>query len=364
MRFEAIPLESYAIDRGPGGLQDGNFRHRKVSLRDIKYLWPNASISSEMSAEGLANPDAVFDVLEFEVRQWDEPGEKYHRGVLWYKHNHFLVDLEPTGRGARQKHTFTWSRSAGETWGRGPALQALPSIRTTNLEVELILENADMQVMGIWKSDTEGMPNFDNTSIEPGTVYPYMAGTRGLESVQPAGSLTFADMLLQDQRANIREALLNEDFAGRGDTPISAAEVDARMLRLSTKIGRNVGRIYSEGLFPLVHSAARILIDAGVFEMPEINGESVDMIPASPLALAYRQLQIQRLDAWTQRILNAMGEAAATKLNGDELIKEYGSLLGVPTDRFLLNPRQQAQAIGVIDQMQGGNGAAAAAAVP
>ena len=102
-------------------------------------------------------------------------------------------------------------------------------------------------------------------------------------------------------------------------------------------------------------------MDAGALEMPEINGESVDMLPASPLALSYRQLQIQRLDAWTQRILGAMGEAAATKLNGDELIREYGSLLGVPVDRFLLDPMQQAQAIGVISQMQGVNGAAAAA---
>ena len=65
--------------------------------------------------------------------------------------------------------TTRWSKSGFEVWGRGPVLQAMPAIKTLNLTVQLILENAEMAIAGSYVYDDDGVFNPDNITIQPGT---------------------------------------------------------------------------------------------------------------------------------------------------------------------------------------------------
>ena len=57
---------------------------------------------------------------------------------------------------------------AGETYGRGPLMLTLPAIKTANLTVEIILENAQMSISGMYQVEDDGVINIDNIALIPG----------------------------------------------------------------------------------------------------------------------------------------------------------------------------------------------------
>ena len=52
--------------------------------------------------------------------------------------------------------TTRWSKSGFEVWGRGP-VPTMPAIKTLNLTVQLILENAEMAIAGSYVYDDDGV---------------------------------------------------------------------------------------------------------------------------------------------------------------------------------------------------------------
>ena len=341
--WEAWPLESYCIDRGPFGRHDGSFRMRNdVRVSDIEVVWPQAKMPSELSRRAQEDPDNKPTFVEFTVRLWKEPQETYQKGIVWLEEKKFILDTTEIGVGSRGDIVYNWARASGEVWGRGPALLALPSMRTTNFTIELILENADMHVGGIWKAENDGITNYDNIRLVPGTVITYMPGQKGLEAVEPAGNFNVADIVLSDQRRNIREAFLNENFAGRGDTPISAAEVGERRAKIARKAGASVNRIFNEGIIPMVHRIVYLLRRQGILEIPAIDGNEIDIIPVSPLARSKRQENIQQTLGFVQSVTGIMGDSAQLWLSPEPILKDLAKMFEQP-EAYLLSQEERDQ---------------------
>ena len=141
------------------------------------------------------------------------------------------------GIGSNPWVVFRWSKSSGEVYGRGPILNAISAIKTCNLTVELILENAQMSISGMYQVDDDGTLNTDNINLVPGTIIPRSPGSNGLQPINPAGSFDVAGIVLDDMRTNIKRALYNEMLGNPNRTPMSATEVAERMADLSRQIG-------------------------------------------------------------------------------------------------------------------------------
>ena len=56
-------------------------------------------------------------------------------------------------------------------YGRGPLINALSAIKTTNLTIELILENAQMAISGIYQMDDDGVINPDTINLSAWDCY-------------------------------------------------------------------------------------------------------------------------------------------------------------------------------------------------
>ena len=69
------------------------------------------------------------------------------------------------GVGSNPFIAFRWSKASGEIYGRGPAINALSAIKTCNLTIELILENAQMAISGIYQIDDDGVINVDTINL-------------------------------------------------------------------------------------------------------------------------------------------------------------------------------------------------------
>ena len=87
-----------------------------------------------------------------------------------------LMQREMSGVGSNPFICFRWSKCAGEVYGRGPLFNALSSIKTTNLTVEMILENAQMAISGIYQMEDDGVINPDTINLVPGTIIPKLWG--------------------------------------------------------------------------------------------------------------------------------------------------------------------------------------------
>ena len=69
---------------------------------------------------------------------------------------------------------------------------------TESRPVELILENAQMAISGVWQISDDGTINTDTINLVPGSVIPVAPNSDGLQPLKHGGNFNVADLILQD----------------------------------------------------------------------------------------------------------------------------------------------------------------------
>ena len=224
---------------------------------------------------------------------------------------------------------FRWSKCAGEVYGRGPLMNALSAIKTTNLTIELILENAQMSISGIYQMDDDGVVNPDTIQLVPGSIIPKAIGSAGLQPIQAAGGFDVAQLVLGDMRLNIKRALYNDMLGNPDRTPASATEVAERMADLSRRIGSAFGRLQAELVQPVLQRVIYILKKQGRIDLPTVNGREVKIKSVSPLAQAQANQDITSVARFLELIQGRLCPAMMQLLvnyeaTADFLAKNFG----------------------------------------
>lgn len=314
IKFKTLPQCHTFWDLGPFKQVDGVFRVRHgVRLQDIKAIWPKASLSDELLGKLKQDPEAKTDLIEASYRDWTVfTTPTYYYQVCATEDKSLILDETTSGLGSRPHLTPRWQVAAGEIYGRGPLVNALPAIRTTNLVTEMVLENAQMAISGIWQIDDDGAINADNVEIVPGAVYARPPDSRGLERTDMSGAqFNVADIVLAQQQENIRKALFAENLGPLDQTPRSATEVNARMQNLSEQVAGPSARLKSEWLDPLLQRVVYLLKRQGVLELPRLDGREIRIIAKSPLARAQRFNDIERIRGFSGDLIGILGPQAA-----------------------------------------------------
>ena len=144
------------------------------------------------------SPEGKTKILEVSCRLYDDPNEeKYGYYVIDINEKVMIMSEDYTGVGSNPFIAFRWSKASGEVYGRGPALNALSAIKTCNLTIEMILENAQMAISGIYQIDDDGIINVDTINLVPGTVIPKAPNSQGLQPIRAAGSFDVANLILK-----------------------------------------------------------------------------------------------------------------------------------------------------------------------
>jgi hypothetical protein len=290
VRFTAVPLTQLWIERDPFGGVGAVFYAPKLRAGDLMVKWPKAQIHSKDLQEVIdKEPDREVDVVCVTYRDWSIRTEEVNKLCIIVKqYEDTIFEEEFKGEGSNPWIVGGWSRSAGEVYARGPMVSALPAIRTLNLTVQLILENAELAVSGMWQADDDGVLNPDTIRLVPATVIPKAPGSQGLQPLETPGNFDVAQMILDEMRHNVRKALYNETLGPREGTPASATEVAERMADLARQIGSPFGRIMSEIIEPLVRRVLYIRRKQGAIQIPRIGGKYVTIRPTAALAKAQR----------------------------------------------------------------------------
>jgi hypothetical protein len=320
LQHKAIPMTECYFEAAPDGLIGGLFRVCKVPANEVEQRYRRAKLKPE-TAKDLAGKKDKISVVEYTYREWGAANRSRHIVVLEEK-KEVIVDRPLSGLGSDPFIKFRWGTTAGEVMGRGPLMNALAAIRTTNLMVELVLENAAMSIVGIYQTDNDATVNADQVHLLPGTIIAKEIGTKGLEAVQGAtGNFNMQDVVLGDQRMNIKRALFNDMLSDPNKTPATAYEVSERMADLAYRSSTGFSRLFYEFVQPYIRRVLYILQKRGDIQLPVKGGRAISFRAVSPLAQAQQGRELQALMQGHQIVAAMFGpQAAAAQYDLEKLL--------------------------------------------
>ena len=248
-----------------------------------------------------------------------------------------------------------YAKIAGETYGRGPLITALPDIKTLNKAVELVLKNASLSISGVYTAADDGVLNPNTVRIMPGAIIPVArnGGPQG-ESLKPlprAGDFNVSQIVMDDLRKNIKRILLDESLPPDNMSARSATEVVERMKELAQNLGSAFGRLINETMIPVVSRMLQVMDEKGLITLPlQVNGLEIKISPVAPLAMAQNMEEVQNVLQYAQ-IAQGAGPEGAMSIKVDVMMDYIAEKLAVPQklrptpqERMVLKQQMQQQA--------------------
>ena len=349
--FSAVPLPHVVLDTGPDDRIDHIYRVRsKVRYAHLDLLYPNSTFDPKVMQH--MGTDNTTDILEIVCRDYSKKNqEAFLHFAICMTTKTLLHKKDMQGVGSNPYVCFRWTKCAGEVYGRGPLINALSAIKTTNLTIELILENAQMAISGIYQMEDDGVINPDTIQLVPGSIIPKAMGSSGLQPIQSAGRFDVAQLVLSDMRLNIKNALYNDMLGNPDRTPATATEVAERMADLSRRMGAAFGRLQSELVQPVIQRVIYILKKQGRIELPTVNGREVKIRATSPLAQAQANQDITTVARFLEMVGGAFGpEMLQLLIDGEESALYLAKKFGVP-ERLIRDKEQRKQIAALAQQM-------------
>ncbi len=333
--YVPAPIGRIALEEGAWGDIVGVYvQHHQIKIRDIEHTWDDAEIPESLSKkleESKEGEDPTVDLVACCTKDQKSKNWKYE--VIYEAENKRLVERDYM---RQPVVTPRWIKVAGEVFGRGPLIQALPDIKTLNKMIELVLRNAALHIAGVYTGVSDNVLNPNRVVIRPGAVIPVAAngGPRGpsLQELRRSGAIDFAQILKQDLVASIKKFMLDKSLPEDvGAQPRSATEIIARMRELAADIGSPFGRLVREYIVPVVQSTLQIMEKRGIVPEVKVDGLGVQVQVVSPLAQEQNLAEVEAIVQWLG-ILASMGEEVpAMTAKIEEIGPRLGQSLGVPS---------------------------------
>lgn len=335
LNFIPVPQYLVAFEEGADGQVDNVYRRMRIKAESIQRQWPEANIPEVIKRQIENKPTDDMELIEatvFDVKRGDYCYHVIHKASkleILYKR----MDNSPW-------IVSRYAKVAGEIYGRGPLITALPDIKTLNKTVELELKNASLAISGVYTAADDGVLNPNTVKIMPGAIIPVArnGGPQG-ESLKPlprTGDFNLSQIIMNDLRQNIKRVLLDESLPPDNMSARSATEVVERMKELSQNLGSAFGRLINETMMPLVTKILFVMEDRGLIDLPlRVNGLEIKVVPVAPLAMAQAMEEVEKVLNFAQ-ITQGMGPAGQMAIKQDEMLDYIAEKLGIP-QRLLNN---------------------------
>lgn len=339
LRFTNIPLTELYPERPPHGAIESTWRCHQVEAAHLKRTWPEADMPTQLMDLAKRSPMAMVKIYNGNI--YNPEDSKYHQVVI---HPETKTLLYTQAFETKRIIVFRWHVTPGEVFGRGPIVQVLPDIKTLNVIKRFMLENAALQMSGIYTAADDGFFNPNTVRLTPGSIIPVKSNASANPSLAPlqrSGDLGLGSILLEDLQAVIRKALFTDPFGEINDPVRSATEVMLRQQEMLKTSGASIGRLKSELVEPLINAAIEIL--AGLGRVPEIsvNGKEVTIKQNSPLAKAEDLEDFQNTQVWMQTLQTLPPEVVAGTVRMEQLPKFWQEKLGIPASLIRSAEEQQ-----------------------
>ena len=367
LNFIPVPLFLVSYEEGANGQVDNVYRRMRMKGESIQRQWPDAEISDDLARRIEHKPTDDVELLEATIYD-------HKRGDYCY---HVIDKVSKTEIVYRRRKMSPWVISrymkvAGEIYGRGPLMTALPDIKTLNKTIELLLKNASLAVSGVYTAADDGVLNPNTVKIVPGAIIPVArnGGSQGpaLLALPRSGDFNVSQLVINDLRSNVKRILLDESLPPDNMSARSATEIVERMKELAQNLGSAFGRLINETMIPVTAKILEVMDERGMIDMPlRVNGLEVKVTPVAPLAMAQNMEEVNSIMQYMQ-IAQSLGTDGQLAIKTDMLVDYLADKLGVPAsvrntaaERAVLmeemKNQQQQQAIAQAMAMQAQAGA-------
>lgn len=329
IRFTPVPQYLVSIEEGAYGKVDNVYRRLRMKAEAITQQWPDAELTDKLKRMVEEKPTEQVELIDATV--FDPEANEYH---------YCLIEKEGKAKLLERKlKSSPWivaryMKVAGEVYGRGPLVTAIPDIKTLNKTLELLLKNASLSIAGVYTAADDGVLNPQTISIRPGAIIPVArnGGPQGesLRMLPRSGDFNVSQIIINDLRMNIKKTLLDDTLPNDNMSARSATEISFRAQELAQNLGSAFGRLITETMMPLVSRVLSVMDDRGLIELPlEVNGLQVKVTPVAPIAQAQNMGDIEKILQWVTAA-GQLGPEGQMAVKTSAIVDHVADKMGIP----------------------------------
>jgi hypothetical protein len=304
----SIPMDKLAIEEAVNGNIESWFRTwQNLKIAELHTRWPGINITPNLLAMLAGDPDAkvrnVYEGVAYFVNQ-----PKKYCYAVWADNDLLYTQWLESNPGI----VWRFKKTNNETWGRGPVMEALPTIISLNEMARVELASANLNTFRPYMGFSDAVFNPHTFQLQPFTIIPIAPiGTGGQVPLIPlpnSADPNFAQMTMADLRMQIKSLLFAEQPQdSRSVQPQTTYELSIKQQSLAEKIGPLFSRLQQEFLWPAIKRFAYILHNMGKLPYPDVGGVPIIFKYKSPLAKAKGRADVEVFTQWVQLMQGVMG---------------------------------------------------------
>ncbi len=349
--FQSIPPAQVSFEESINSRIESGYRTwGPMRVCDLESKWPEIELPNflvdMMENDILAKVPNVVDAM---IYMYGE--KKPYRYVVWIDGHILLDQAEESQRWVISR----WNRVGNEVNGRGPGIDALPSLLSLQRMGYLELRVAELKGANVYMGYDDGVFNGNSFKIEANTIIP-IRPTQGnnypLAPLPVAPDVSFKQLTVMDLRAQVRELFFSNPIGMPDDTPEqTATEIVTRQKSFAELVGPTFTRLQHEFLGPIIQRCLDILYRRGLLPKLKINGREVQVKYQSPLAVSQGIQNVDNFMGLVQRGTAIYGEMFGMFLNHQKIIPWFSQEMAT-NPQLTLNEEQIKQAFEEMSRQQ------------
>lgn len=307
-----------------------------------------------IQSKAASYPETQFFFLHWVMPRKDQdPERRDFKGMPFAEYYVSMTGRKLVGEGGYRSYPYSVSRyeqAPNEAYGRSPAMDALPAIKTLNEMKKAMLKQAHRTVDPVLLAADDGI--VDAFNLEPGSVNAGGVSADGRMLVQtlPTGNLSIGKEQMDDERQLINDVFLVNLFQILTENPQQTAlEVLERAREKGILLAPTIGRQQSEYLGPMIDRELDLLMQQGLLPplpglLKEAKGE-YKIVYDSPISRtqksAWASGAVRTLETFANYAQQTGDQSILHLIDIDKAGREIADINGVPA-HWLSSPEDLA----------------------
>lgn len=354
--FTSVPMDILSIEEAATGRIESWYRTwQDMKINEITQRWPKAVITDSMQNDINNDADCIQAKIYEGVMYEPERGKAPYCYMVTTDMDILYYEYLESNPGI----VWRFQKTNNESWGRGPVVDALPSIISLQEMARVELASANLNTFRPYMGFSDSVFNPHTFKLEPFTIIPIAPiGSGGQFPLQPlpeSCNPQFAQLTINDLRYQIKQLLFSDDTHNASTDskqPETAYAESLQNQQLAQRIGPLFSRLQQEFLWPLIKRVSYILDKMGLLKKPKIDSKVIQFKYKSPLALNKGQQDVAIFTQFVQLLQGTFGpEAAKLYINPATAPWVIAEMMQIDK-RFLNTPEGVKQASQQLQQQQ------------
>lgn len=343
--FVCCPPDCVYADEGNYGKYEAYYRDwTRMPIENAQEMWPGLKTPHNLTSD--SNDEKLITLYEILFK--DDAGKWQYRIIHEETRTLCYTSVFATSPflGWRVK------KLPGETYGRGPAMDAMPAAGTINQAIYDEIVSANFMALPMYMGFDDGTFNPNNFKMVPNTILavaPTASGTWPLQPVPQAGNIQWSMLILNELREQIHDIMHSNPLPDTDDPKSTATEILARQKRNLENRAPQDARIQAEFSRPFVERCIEILRRHGHWDDIEVDGKVIEIDFHTPLVQSQGQKEVLEMRAYAQFLAEIYGPQALPGFFNAEVLAPWAAKkLGV----YLEATKTQEEITAQMEQVQ------------